>query len=219
MLTPREAAEQSRTSFLFLFTFLLGSSVPAPHLVTLLPEPRPRRLPGEPVSATSTACQAPAPQPCLLFAHPVTPRALTGLSVHLTQTAAPARGSQSLLFLPLPSLGRAPPALTSAAARRALRAQAAHLGARGQQQLHALRLALQAGGVQGGDGVHRDLVDAGAALDQLLQPQRLALLGGLVHGRALHPEAWRGEDRVLSPGCCAGAGQRGGAHAQGPLGH
>lgn len=142
--------------------------------------------------------------------------ALTGLSVHLTQTAAPARGSQSLLFLPLPSLGRAPPALTSAAARRASRAQAAHLGARGQQQLHALRLALQAGGVQGGDGVHRDLVDAGAALDQLLQPQRLALLGGLVHGRALHPEAWRGrgpgaEPRVLCPSGSEGRSPRTGA--------
>lgn len=143
--------------------------------------------------------------------------ALTGLSVHLTQTAAPARGSQSLLFLPLPSLGRAPPALTAAAARRASRAQAAHLGARGQQQLHALRLALQAGGVQGGDGVHRDLVDAGAALDQLLQPQRLALLGGLVHGRALHPEAWRGEDGVLSPGVLRPSGSEGRSPRTGAL--
>ena len=73
----------------------------------------------------------------------------------------------------------------------------AHLGPGGQQQLHALRLALQAGRVQGRDGVHHDLVDAGPTLDQLLQLPGLPPLGCLVHGGALHPETWKETHAVL----------------------
>lgn len=71
----------------------------------------------------------------------------------------------------------------------------AHLGPCIQQQFDALGLSPEAGLVQGGDGVVGDGVDAGAALDQLLQLQDLPSPGSLVHRGPVSPETWekRGE--------------------------
>lgn len=66
-----------------------------------------------------------------------------------------------------------------------------NLGSRGQQELDTLRLAPQARLVQGGDGVVGDGVDAGAALDQLLQLEDLSPPGCLVNRCPIGPKTYR----------------------------